>query len=143
MNQVQKLQKYLEIIQIYEKGKKQFKGRRTRNSHKEYRERISNLFARNVWQTDGLQIDRKEFLADICFSGFIRNEACTIEDIKNILQFYKDTNEFIYRPIKKDQYPTIATFIFNSKTNEINIYSYYDKSLIKYNFYEVREILNF
>lgn len=66
-----------------------------------------------------------------------------MEDIKNILQFYKDTNEFIYRPIEKDKYPTIATFIFNSKTNEINIYSYYDKSFIKYNFYELKEISNF
>lgn len=75
--------------------------------------------------------------------AMIQNKDCTMEDIKDILQFYKDSNEFIYRPIKKDKYPTIATFIFNSKTNEINIYSYYDKSLIKYNFYELKEISNF
>jgi len=73
----------------------------------------------------------------------IQNKDCTIEDIKNILQFYKNSNEFIYRPIKKDKYPTIATFIFNSKANEINIYSYYDKSLIKCDFNEIREISSF
>lgn len=70
-------------------------------------------------------------------------DKCDREDIKNILQFYKDSSEFIYRPIGKDQYPTIATFIFDSKTNEINIYSYYDKSLVKSNFYEIKEILEF
>lgn len=73
----------------------------------------------------------------------IQNKKCTMEDIKNILQFYKNSNEFIYRPIEKDKYPTIATFIFNSKTNEINIYSYYDRKLIKSDFFKIKEISSF
>lgn len=73
----------------------------------------------------------------------IENSKCKMEDIKNILQFYKNDNSFIYRPIGKNDYPTIATFIFNSKTNEINIYSYYDRSLIISDFYNINKISKF
>ena len=46
--------------------------------------------------------------------------------LKNILQFNKSKNEYIYRKINEDKYHTVATFLFDSKTKEIQIYSYYD-----------------
>lgn len=56
-----------------------------------------------------------------------------IEDIRNVLQFNKDSNEFIRRKVHEDQWPTVATFVFDSKLKEIQIYSYYDGKFIKLN----------
>ena len=74
----------------------------------------------------------------------LKNKQCTMKEIKDILQFYHDPSQYIYRPIKKDEdCCTIATFVFNSKTNEISIYSYYDKSLIKSDYYTIKQISEF
>lgn len=60
-------------------------------------------------------------------------EEASIKDVKNILQFNKDKNKYIYRKIEEDEYPTVATFLFDSKTKEIQIYSYYDGKFLKLN----------
>lgn len=60
-------------------------------------------------------------------------KKASIEDVKNILQFKKSEKEFIYRKIGEDQYPTVATFLFDSSTKEVQIYSYYDGKYIKIN----------
>ncbi len=60
-------------------------------------------------------------------------KEASIKDVKNILQFNKSKNEYIYRKIGEDEYPTVATFLFNSKMKEIQIYSYYDGEFLKLN----------
>jgi len=60
-------------------------------------------------------------------------KEASIKDVKNILQFNKSKNEYIYRKIGEDEYPTVATFLFNSKVKEIQIYSYYDGKFLKLN----------
>lgn len=37
------------------------------------------------------------------------------------------------RKIEEDKYPTVATFLFDSKTKGIQIYSYYDGKFLKLN----------
>ncbi len=56
-----------------------------------------------------------------------------IEDVRKILRYSKNSKEFIYRNIGEDEYPTVATFLFDSMNKEIQIYSYYDKKYIKIN----------
>ena len=60
-------------------------------------------------------------------------KSANIEDIRDILQFNKDSNEFIRRKVHEDQWPTVATFVFDTKFKEIQIYSYYDGKVIKLN----------
>lgn len=60
-------------------------------------------------------------------------KEASIKDVKNILQFNKGKNKYIYRKIEEDQYPTVATFLFDSKTKELRIYSYYDGKYIELN----------
>lgn len=66
----------------------------------------------------------------------LKNKEITIEDVKNILQFNKSKNEYIHRKIGEDEYPTVATFLFDSYSKKIEIYSYYDKQVIKFNMNE-------
>ena len=44
----------------------------------------------------------------------INIKKTSIKDVKNILQFNKSKNEYIYRKINEDKYPTVATFLFDS-----------------------------
>lgn len=60
-------------------------------------------------------------------------KSANIEDIRDILQFNKDSNEFIRRKVHEDQWPTVATFVFDTKLKEIQIHSYYDGKVIKLN----------
>lgn len=66
----------------------------------------------------------------------LKNKEITIEDVKNILQFNKNKNEYIHRKIGEDEYPTVATFLFDSYSKKIEIYSYYDKQVIKFDMNE-------
>jgi len=56
-----------------------------------------------------------------------------LDDVKNILQYGVNDSEYVYQKIDEDNSSTVATFLFDSLTKEIQIYSYYDGKVIKDN----------
>lgn len=57
----------------------------------------------------------------------------SLNDIKYILQFDKSENEYVHRKIGIADSSTVATFLFNGYTKEIQICSYYDNNIINSN----------
>lgn len=54
-----------------------------------------------------------------------------LENIREILQFNASDDAYVYQKADIDDSLTVATFLFDSYTKEIQIYSYYDGTIIK------------
>lgn len=54
-----------------------------------------------------------------------------LDNIREILQFNGSNNSYVYQKADIDDSLTVATFLFDSYTKEIQIYSYYDGAIIK------------
>lgn len=54
-----------------------------------------------------------------------------LENIREILQFNASDDSYVYQKADIDDSLTVATFLFDSYTKEIQIYSYYDGTIIK------------
>lgn len=65
-------------------------------------------------------------------NGLDMNEL-NIDKVTDILQFDKNQNEYVFKTIGKDEYATVATFLFDSLSRKIKIYSYYDNKIIDFN----------
>ncbi len=54
-----------------------------------------------------------------------------LDNIRKILQFNDSDTAYVYQNTDIDDSLTVATFLFNSYTKEIQIYSYYDGTIVK------------
>lgn len=92
---------------------------------------IHNDVNKNICETYDSTLIRLKTANKLLNELNIKNVS--LDDVKNILQFDKDKSEYVHRKMGSDESPTVATFLFDSYTKEIRIYSYYDGKVIKDN----------